>query len=93
MLSRIYADGYGRNIVLTRSFNHIGPRTKSIFVIPSFAKKLLDIKSGLHEPVISVGNNIEVVRDFVDVSLSKSLLFIITQGAEDWGFCLKNAFR
>ncbi len=66
MLSRIYADSYGQNIVLTRSFNHIGPGQKSIFVIPSFAKKLLDIKSGLHEPVISVGN-IEVVRDFVDV--------------------------
>ena len=39
MLSKIYAEGFKEDIVMTRSFNHIGPGQKDIFVISSFAKK------------------------------------------------------
>ncbi len=67
MLSQIYAQSYGLDIVLTRSFNHIGPGQKDIFVISSFAKKLVDIKA---DPAagrsITVGD-IDIIRDFVDV--------------------------
>jgi GDP-4-dehydro-6-deoxy-D-mannose reductase len=67
MLSQIYAEGYGIDVVLTRSFNHIGPGQKAIFAISSFAKKLVEIQTNLgNQRKISVGN-IEVVRDFVDV--------------------------
>jgi len=40
-LSRVYVDHYGLDIVLTRSFNHIGPGQKSNFVVPSIAKQLI----------------------------------------------------
>ncbi len=44
MLSKIYMKGYGLDIVMTRSFNHIGPGQKEIFVIASFAKRLVEMK-------------------------------------------------
>ena len=44
LLSQIYVNGYGLNIVMTRSFNHIGPFQKDIFVIPALVKQLLEIK-------------------------------------------------
>jgi len=67
MLSEIYAKNYGIDIVLTRSFNHIGPGQKEVFVISSFAKKLAEIKKGLVVTDTIMTGNISVVRDFVDV--------------------------
>jgi GDP-4-dehydro-6-deoxy-D-mannose reductase len=67
MLSKVYCNGFGSDIILTRSFNHIGPHQSEVFVISSFAKKLVAIKHGhLHNKQITVGN-INIVRDFVDV--------------------------
>ncbi len=65
MLSKLYADNYGLNIIMTRSFNHIGPRQNDKFVIPSFVKQLLNAKT-TGTLRIDVGN-IEIVRDFLDV--------------------------
>ena len=36
MISKVYVDGYNMNIVMTRSFNHIGPRQREIFVVSAF---------------------------------------------------------
>ena len=67
MLSKIFVDTFGMDIVLTRSFNHIGPRQDERFVVPSFIKRILDIKkSGKTEGVIETGD-VTVIRDFVDV--------------------------
>lgn len=67
MLSEIYAKNFGVDIVMSRSFNHIGPGQKDIFVISSFAKKLTAIKkNSAGSGNITVGN-ISLVRDFVDV--------------------------
>ena len=65
MLSKLYADNYGLNIIMTRSFNHIGPSQSDKFVIPSFVKQLLNAKN-TGNMRIDVGN-IEIVRDFLDV--------------------------
>ncbi|MBP3297534.1 MAG: GDP-mannose 4,6-dehydratase [Lachnospiraceae bacterium] len=66
-LSRVYADAFGMQIIMTRSFNHIGPRQDERFVIPSFVKRILDIqKSGATEGEIETGD-LEIIRDFVDV--------------------------
>jgi GDP-4-dehydro-6-deoxy-D-mannose reductase len=67
MLSKIYADGYGLDIVLTRSFNHIGPGQKDIFVISSFAKQLVQIADGKIESKKLITGDISIIRDFVDV--------------------------
>lgn len=67
LLSKIYCDGYGFDIVMTRSFNHIGPGQKDIFVISSFAKQLVEIKKGLKQEAKLVTGDISIIRDFLDV--------------------------
>jgi GDP-4-dehydro-6-deoxy-D-mannose reductase len=67
MLSKIYCNSLGADIIITRSFNHIGPHQSEVFVISSFAKKLVNIKhSNPCDRQMTVGN-INIVRDFVDV--------------------------
>jgi GDP-4-dehydro-6-deoxy-D-mannose reductase len=66
MLSKIYVDGYNMDIVMTRSFNHIGPGQKDVFVISSFAKQLVDIKNK-KKPNELVTGDLSIVRDFLDV--------------------------
>ena len=67
MISQIYQKGYGMNIVMTRSFNHIGPGQKEIFAISSFAKQLVNIHAKkTADNTVFVGD-ISVIRDFVDV--------------------------
>jgi GDP-4-dehydro-6-deoxy-D-mannose reductase len=67
MISKVYVDGYGLDIVMTRSFNHIGPFQRDIFVISSFAKQLVEIKkSGKNSGELITGDT-SIVRDFTDV--------------------------
>jgi GDP-4-dehydro-6-deoxy-D-mannose reductase len=67
MLSKVYSEAYGVDLVITRSFNHIGPGQKDVFVVPSFAKQIAEIKkSGQKNGVLSTGD-LEIVRDFLDV--------------------------
>ena len=66
-LSRIFTDSYEMNIVLTRSFNHIGPRQDDRFVVPSFIKRVIELKkTGVRSGEIETGD-INIIRDFVDV--------------------------
>ena len=67
MISQIYQKGYGMNIVMTRSFNHIGPGQKDIFVISSFAKQLVKIHAKTTADNTVVVGDISVIRDFLDV--------------------------
>lgn len=53
-------------VVVTRSFNHIGPGQRDTFAIASFARQLLEIKRGTVSPTVTVGN-LTPVRDFTDV--------------------------
>jgi GDP-4-dehydro-6-deoxy-D-mannose reductase len=66
LLSQVYVNGFGCDIVMTRSFNHIGPGQLDSFVISSFARQLLAIQQGGVAPVMVTGNT-AIVRDFVDV--------------------------
>jgi GDP-4-dehydro-6-deoxy-D-mannose reductase len=64
--ARIYADGFGLDIIQTRSFTHFGPYQKDTFVLAKFAKQLTLIKKGLQPPILTIGN-IDVTRDLTDV--------------------------
>ncbi len=67
MISKVYINGYGLDIVMTRSFNHIGPFQRDIFVISSFARQLVEIeKSGKKRGELVTGE-LTIVRDFTDV--------------------------
>ena len=67
MLSKIYADGYGLDIILTRSFNHIGPGQKDLFVVSSFAKQLVTMANERTGSNKLITGDVSIVRDFVDV--------------------------
>jgi GDP-4-dehydro-6-deoxy-D-mannose reductase len=66
MLSAVYAQGFGLDVILTRSFNHIGPGQKDIFVISSFVKRMLEIKRSNLPAQLHTGD-LTIVRDFLDV--------------------------
>ncbi len=54
------------NIIMARSFNHIGPGQSERFAVSDFARQIVEIKLGLREPKLVVGD-IDVTRDFTDV--------------------------
>ena len=67
MLSKIYADGFALDIIMTRSFNHIGPGQRDVFVISSFAKQLVQLSNDTSANKTITTGNLAVIRDFVDV--------------------------
>jgi len=58
--------GDGLDVIVTRSFNHTGPRQQPSFAAPGFARQIAMIERGAVEPVIRVGN-VDTVRDLTDV--------------------------
>ena len=67
-LSEVFVKNYGLDIVLTRSFNHVGPGQRSDFFIPSIALQLVETKFSTCKGncEIKVGN-LNAVRDYIDV--------------------------
>jgi GDP-4-dehydro-6-deoxy-D-mannose reductase len=59
-------DEDGVEVVVTRSFNHTGPRQRPSFVAPGIAQQIARIERAAQEPVIRVGN-MEAQRDFLDI--------------------------
>lgn len=81
MMSKVYVDAYGMKIILTRSFNHIGPRQDKRFVVPSFINRILDLaENGETSGVIETGD-LKIIRDFVDVrDVVRAYFLLLTQG-------------
>jgi GDP-4-dehydro-6-deoxy-D-mannose reductase len=61
-----YYHSYGLKTVITRAFNHEGPRRGEQFVTSDFAKQIAKIEKGKQEPIIYVGN-LDAKRDYSDV--------------------------
>ena len=90
MISKVYIDGYGLDIIMTRSFNHIGPFQKDIFVVSSFAKQLVEIKNNNSKSRELVTGDISIVRDFTDVRdvvVAYDLLLQKGQAGEIYNIC------
>ncbi len=66
MLAYQYCKSFGLRTIVTRGFNHTGPRRGENFVTSSFAKQVAQIESGLRPPIIDVGD-VESKRDWTDV--------------------------
>jgi len=70
----------GFEIVMTRSFNHIGPGQSDRFVVADFARQVIEIRKGLRKPLISTGD-IDVTRDFTDVrDVVQAYLLLLERG-------------
>ncbi len=94
MISTIYNQGFGLNIVKTRSFNHIGPGQSSSYVISSFAKQIVQRKLKIEKGPIKVGN-IDLIRDFIDVrDVVSSYMAILENGkkGEVYNVCTGNGY-
>jgi len=61
-----YFKSYGMHLVVTRGFNHTGPRHGTVLAPSSFSRQLAEIEAGLREPVIHVGD-LTTKRDWTDV--------------------------
>jgi GDP-4-dehydro-6-deoxy-D-mannose reductase len=66
-LSRVYVNGYKMDIILTRSFNHIGPLQTTVFVVSSLARQLVELKKSGKDRGRIVTGDVSIVRDFTDV--------------------------
>jgi GDP-4-dehydro-6-deoxy-D-mannose reductase len=70
----------GVEVILTRSFNHTGPRQKPDFAAASFARQVALIERGQLAPVIKVGN-LEAHRDLTDVrDVARAYASLIEKG-------------
>jgi GDP-4-dehydro-6-deoxy-D-mannose reductase len=70
----------GFPVVVARPFNHIGAGQSETFALPAFAHQIAEIKAGLREPVIRVGD-IEVSRDFTHVcDVIEAYLLLLEKG-------------
>lgn len=81
LMSKVYVKAFGMSVIMTRSFNHIGPRQDDRFVVPSFINRILDIKkAGLTEGEIETGDT-TIIRDFVDVrDVVKAYYLLLEKG-------------
>ena len=81
MLSKLYAASYGLDIIMTRSFNHIGPRQKDIFVVPSFIRRIMEAKLAGKEEMNLTTGDLSIVRDFSDVrDVVKAYYLLLKKG-------------
>jgi GDP-4-dehydro-6-deoxy-D-mannose reductase len=71
----------GVEVIVTRSFNHTGPRQSAAFAAPNMARQIAMIEAGVAEPVIKTGN-LDGQRDFTDVrDMARAYLALLRHGA------------
>lgn len=74
-----YHRSYGLKTVITRAFNHTGPRRGEVFVTSAFAKQVIELSLGRIE-IIKVGN-LSAQRDFTDVrDVVKAYWLLVNKG-------------
>lgn len=61
-----YFMSYGTRAIVTRGFNHCGPRQTEHFIVATLAKQIAYIEAGLQEPVLRHGD-LSSKRDLTDV--------------------------
>ena len=86
------SDGH---VILTRPFNHAGPRQSDAYVTSSFARQIAEAEAGLREPVLRVGN-LDSMRDITDVRdtvRAYRLLMERGQPKQPYNVCRGEAYR
>jgi GDP-4-dehydro-6-deoxy-D-mannose reductase len=76
----------GIDVIVTRSFNHIGPRQSAAFAAPNMARQIAMIEAGVAEPVIKTGN-LEAQRDLTDVrDVARAYVALLDHGASSTAY-------
>lgn len=81
MLAIQYFRSYGTRCVVSRGFNHTGPRRGQVFATSSFAKQIAEIEAGVRPPVIDVGD-LESRRDWTDTRDMVRAYWLATERGE-----------
>ncbi|HVS45197.1 MAG TPA: GDP-mannose 4,6-dehydratase [Verrucomicrobiae bacterium] len=87
------ARSFGLDVVIARSFNHIGPGQNDRFAVASFALQLARIAAGAR-PLLAVGN-LDAKRDFLDVRDVVAAYVALARdgkGGETYNVCSGDAF-
>src|ERR671929_1656419 len=80
LLGLQYHDSYGLHVVVTRSFNHVGPRQGDRCSIQTFCQQMAHIEAGRQPPVLQVGN-LDARRDFTHVAdVARALWLVLGHG-------------
>lgn len=82
-------------VILTRPFNHAGPRQHASFVTSSFARQIAEIEAGVREPVLRVGN-LSSRRDITDVrDVARAYRRLVERGqpGRPYNVCSGRAYR
>lgn len=90
-----YAANFGMWVLVTRSFNHVGPYQGDRCSIQTFCRQMALIERGEQPPVMLVGN-LEARRDFThtnDAALALWLLLDRGQPGEIYNLCSGRAIR
>jgi GDP-4-dehydro-6-deoxy-D-mannose reductase len=90
-----YHHSYGLHVVVTRSFNHVGPHQGDRCAIQTFCQQMAAVEMGRQEPVLRVGN-LEPRRDFshtADVARALWLLLEHAPPGEVYNLCSGTATR
>lgn len=90
-----YHTNYGMHVIVTRSFNHVGPQQGDRCSIQTFCRQMALIELGRQEPVIHVGN-LEARRDFTHTAdVSRALWLLLERGTpgEVYNLCSGSATR
>ncbi|MGQ9547803.1 MAG: GDP-mannose 4,6-dehydratase [Roseiflexus sp.] len=75
-----YAASYGLHVVITRSFNHVGPHQGDRCAIQTFCRQMALIEYDRQEPVIYVGN-LDARRDFTHTrDVARALWLLLDRG-------------
>jgi GDP-4-dehydro-6-deoxy-D-mannose reductase len=79
-ISLKFYENHSLNVLISRSFNHIGPNQATGFVCSDLAKQIAEIEKGLKKPEILVGN-LSSQRDFTDVrDVVRAYLLLLKRG-------------
>ena len=85
----------GQHVLLTRPFNHTGPRQRPTYAAPSFAQQIALIEKGRARPEIVVGN-LDASRDLHDVrDTVRAYAAIVERGSPGrvYNVCAGQAFQ
>jgi GDP-4-dehydro-6-deoxy-D-mannose reductase len=82
-------------VIVTRPFNHAGPRQAAAYVTSSFARQIAEAEAGIREAVLHVGN-LEARRDITDVrDTVRAYRLLIERGdhRRPYNVCRGEAYR
>jgi GDP-4-dehydro-6-deoxy-D-mannose reductase len=82
-------------VIVTRPFNHAGPRQAPAYVTSSFARQIVEAEVGIREPVLEVGN-LDARRDITDVrDTVRAYRLLMEKGhaGRPYNVCRGEAFR